>query len=95
MTYYVYMLKTINKNKFKTYVGYTNNLSNRLSKHNSNKGAKSTKGYKWSIIYRKKFKTKNEAMSYEYKLKNDRKKRISIIKKNNDKKIKNSNDSSI
>jgi putative endonuclease len=66
------MLKTITPGIKKTYVGYTNNLNLRLSKHNSNKGAKSTKGYKWKLIFSKKFKSKNLAMSYEYKLKKDR-----------------------
>jgi len=71
------MLKSISPGYKKTYVGYTNNLILRLSKHNSNKGAKSTKGYKWLLIYSKKFKSKSEAMSYEYKLKNN----ISLRKK--------------
>jgi putative endonuclease len=66
------MLKSITPGIKKTYVGYTNNLNLRLAKHNSNKGAKSTKGYKWVLIYSKKFKSKNSAMSYEYKLKKDR-----------------------
>ena len=80
MIYYVYMLKSITKNKKKTYVGYTNNLYQRLRKHNSNKGAKSTKGYKWQLIFKKKFLSKSKAISYEYKLKKDRKKRSSILK---------------
>ena len=82
MFYFTYMIKSISTgtNK-KTYVGYTNNLKNRLDKHNSNKGAKSTKGYKWMLIYSKKFKSKNEAMSYEYKLKHDRTKRKKILEK--------------
>ena len=63
------MLKTISKNKKKTYVGYTNNLKARIDKHNSNKGAKSTKGYKWILIFKKKFLSKSNAMGYEYKLK--------------------------
>ena len=75
------MLISITKNKKKTYVGYTNNLNNRLKKHNSNKGAKSTKGYKWKIIFSKKFSSKNQAMSYEYKLKKDRKMRLTIVEK--------------
>ena len=75
------MLISITKNKKKTYVGYTNNLNNRLKKHNSNKGAKSTKGYKWKIIFSKKFSSKKQAMSYEYKLKKDRKKRATIVEK--------------
>ena len=61
-----------------TYVGYTNNLINRLYLHNSNKGAKYTKGNIWKIIYRKKFISKSNAMKYEYKLKNDAKKRLKI-----------------
>ncbi len=81
MFFFVYILKSISDNKKKTYVGYTNNLKNRLNKHNSNKGAKSTKGYKWIIIYKKKFTSKNKAMSYEFKLKNDRKLRLSILNK--------------
>tara|TARA_Y100000741_G_C17957320_1_gene438306 strand:- start:298 stop:534 length:237 start_codon:yes stop_codon:yes gene_type:complete len=74
------MLRNISNNKKKTYVGYTNNLEKRLKSHNSNKGAKSTKGYKWELIFKKKFLLKSKAMSYEYKLKKDRKKRTSILK---------------
>ena len=79
MPYYVYMLKTLSGFKKKTYIGYTINLKNRLNKHNSSKGAKATKGYKWKIIYKKRFYSKNKAMSYEYFLKLDRKKRLSIL----------------
>ena len=75
------MLKSITPGIKKTYVGYTNNLNLRLSKHNSNKGAKSTKGYKWILIYSKKFKSKNLAMSYEYKLKKDRVLRNELLMK--------------
>ena len=80
MTYFVYMLISISRNKKKTYVGYTNNLVERLKKHNSNKGAKSTKGYKWKVIFKKKFLTKSKAMRYEYKLKKNRRMRLRIIK---------------
>ena len=73
------MLKSISPGTNKTYVGYTNNLENRLNKHNSNKGAKSTKGYKWLLIYSKKFKSKSDAMSFEYKLKKDKNTRKKIL----------------
>ena len=73
------MLKSITPGTKKTYVGYTNNIKLRLKKHNTNKGAKSTKGYKWLLIYNKKFKSKIEAMSFEYKLKNNRNKRKMIL----------------
>jgi putative endonuclease len=77
------MLKTKSAKFLKTYVGYTNNISKRLAKHNSNKGAKSTKGHKWILIYKKRFKTKGEAMSYEYKLKKNRKERKIILENYN------------
>ena len=57
------------------------NINNRLNKHNTNKGAKSTKGYKWLLIYSKKFKSKSEAMSFEYKLKKDKTLRNEILNK--------------
>ena len=80
MAFYVYMIKSITDGSKKSYVGYTNNVKQRLKKHNSNKGAKSTKGYKWIVIYQRYFKTKNEAMSYEYRLKNDKRKRSKLLK---------------
>ena len=72
------MLVCISSVKKRTYVGYTNNLKNRLKNHNSNKGAKYTKGNKWKLIYKKKFLSKKKAMSYEYILKHDRKERLKI-----------------
>jgi len=75
MLYYVYMLKTIDGFREKSYVGYTNNLQERIKKHNSNKGAKSTRGYKWKLIFKKKFLSKSKAMIFEYKLKKNRNKR--------------------
>ena len=79
MCYFTYMIKSVSPGTKKTYVGYTNNIKNRLEKHNSNKGAKSTKGYKWLLIYNKKFKSKSEAMSFEYKLKKDKSLRKKIL----------------
>ena len=75
------MLKCVSTDKKRTYVGFTNNLKFRLKNHNSNKGAKYTKGNKWVIIYKKKFLSKSKAMSYEYFLKHDRKKRLIIYNK--------------
>ena len=79
MVYYVYLIKTLEEYPTKSYVGYTNNLKNRLIKHNSNLGAKSTKGYKWEIIYKRRFYSKSKALSFEYKLKKDRKERLRLI----------------
>ena len=81
MSFFVYLLKSISPGKIKTYVGYTNNLTKRLFLHNNNKGAKSTRGLKWRILYKKKFVSKSKAMSYEYKLKHDKILRKKIITK--------------
>jgi putative endonuclease len=79
MVYFVYLIKTTKGYLNKSYVGYTNNILKRLVKHNSNLGAKSTKGYKWELIYKKKFYSKNKALSFEYKLKKDRNERARLI----------------
>ena len=73
MAYYVYLIGTYNKSKLTTYVGYTNNLKKRLNMHNNGKGAKFTRGRKWKVLYTEKFSTKNEAISREYYIKNNRK----------------------
>ena len=71
MSFYVYMLKSIEK-KVITYVGYTKDLNERIKLHNSGKGAKFTRGRKWRLIYKEKFKSKKEAISREYYIKNNR-----------------------
>ena len=72
------MLKCVSCRNKLSYVGYTKDLEKRLSLHNSGKGAKFTRGNYWKLIFKKKFITKNEAMSYEYILKNDKKRRKHI-----------------
>ena len=69
--YYVYMLKS-KSIKPVTYVGYTSDLKKRVGLHNSGKGAKFTRGRKWILIYKEKFKSKKEAISREYYIKNNR-----------------------
>ena len=68
-------------NRFISYVGYTNNLKNRVLLHNSSKGAKFTKGKHWKLIYSKKYPDKSIAMKEEYKLKNNYKLRKKIKSK--------------
>ena len=81
MNFYVYLIVALVNKKLISYVGYTNNLSKRLNKHNSSKGAKFTKGKKWEIIYHKKYLNKSKAMKDEYKLKKDYKLRNKIKSK--------------
>ena len=61
-----------------TYIGYTNNLKRRVFLHNTGKGAKFTRGRKWVLIYKEKFKSKKEAISREYYIKNNKKIRKKI-----------------
>jgi len=70
MSFFVYVLGSKKKPK-KTYIGWTNNLKNRLSKHNKGTGAKSTRGRRWHIIYYEKLSSKSNAMKKEYSLKNN------------------------
>ena len=81
MKFFVYLLININKNKATSYVGYTNDLVKSLALHNKSKGAKFTKGRKWTLIYKKCYKTKSLAMKDEYILKKNQKKRNLIKKK--------------
>ncbi len=74
------MLKTVG-NKPITYVGYTNNLTKRIKLHNLGKGAKFTRGRKWKLIYKEKYKSKKEAISREYYIKNNRTFRKKLKKK--------------
>ena len=69
MIYYVYLILSKKLNKYRSYVGYTNNINKRILLHNSSKGAKFTRGNKWKLIYVKKYYNKSKAMREEYKLK--------------------------
>tara|TARA_B110000003_G_scaffold1906_1_gene2016 strand:- start:2215 stop:2457 length:243 start_codon:yes stop_codon:yes gene_type:complete len=72
------MILSKQNDKWISYVGYTNNIRNRILLHNSSKGAKFTKGKKWQLIYFKKYHNKVDAMKNEYKLKKNYKLRSKI-----------------
>ena len=86
MSYYVYLIATVKKNKIITYVGYTNDLKKRLFLHNSGKGAKFTRGRKWKLIYYEELKSKSTALKRENEIKKNQKLR-KTIKTNNKKEI--------
>ena len=81
MKYFVYLIISNHKNKIISYVGYTSDINKRLKLHNSSKGAKFTRGRKWTLIYKKCYKSKVVAMKNEYLLKKNYKKRL-LIKNN-------------
>ena len=80
MSYYVYMLKSKTV-KPVTYVGYTKDLKKRIKQHNSGKGAKFTRGRKWSLVYKEKIRSKSKAISREYYIKKNRSLRKKIMNK--------------
>ena len=80
MSFYVYMLKSTGK-KPVTYVGYTKDLKKRIRLHNNGKGAKFTRGRKWTLIYKEKYLSKSEAISREYYIKKSRTLRFKIKNK--------------
>ena len=71
--HYVYLIISKNAQSVKSYVGYTINLKKRITLHNKGKGAKSTRGRHWKLVFKKKFKNKSMAMKYEYFLKKNKK----------------------
>lgn len=75
---YVYVIATCDRRAFKTYVGWTLDLDARLLAHNEGKGAKATRGRRWTIIYAERFRSPRAAMSREWHLKQDRKLRKAI-----------------
>tara|TARA_B110001450_G_scaffold255223_1_gene282227 strand:+ start:976 stop:1236 length:261 start_codon:yes stop_codon:yes gene_type:complete len=81
MFHYVYMLISVNRLRFFTYVGYSINPNKRLKLHNEGRGAKFTKGRQWKIIFKKKFRNKSEALKFEFFLKKNIKMRNKIKNK--------------
>lgn len=76
MACYVYVLAAREKNgRLVTYVGWTLDLERRLAEHNGQggRGAKSTRGRIWTLLYAEKHRTRRRAMAREHALKNDRK----------------------
>ena len=74
------MLKLISKKPI-TYVGYTKDLKKRIRLHNNGKGAKFTRGRKWTLIYKEKYLSKSKAISREYYIKKNRTLRFIIKNK--------------
>ena len=67
MEYSVYIVKC---NDGTLYTGISNNVDNRVTKHNSGKGAKYTKTRRpVCLVYTKVIGTKSDALKEEYKIK--------------------------
>lgn len=72
MASFVYVLGSHGKGGPRTYVGWTLDLERRLAQHNGGKGARSTRGRLWVLLYTERHRTRRAAMSREWYLKRDR-----------------------
>jgi putative endonuclease len=70
---FVYVLGCADRDGVRTYVGWTNDIAKRLARHNTGKGARSTRGRAWQLLYVEYFDSRAEAMRREYYLKRARK----------------------
>ncbi len=75
---YVYIVECSDKT---LYVGWTNDIKNRIITHNLGKGAKYTRGrLPVTLVYFESFDTKGEALKREYSLKKlTREKKLNLI----------------
>ena len=69
---FVYVLGCVTKGRHLTYVGWSNDVTRRLAQHNTGKGARSTRGRVWVLLYSEKCASRRHAMSREWHLKRDR-----------------------
>jgi putative endonuclease len=72
MPCFVYVLGSDGNGGYRTYVGWTTDLDRRLDEHNSGRGARSTRGRNWALLYAERYAAKEDAMSREWHLKRDR-----------------------
>lgn len=72
MACFVYILGSRGAGGYRTYVGWTIDLEERLAQHNAGTGARSTKGRTWTLLYAERHQSRTDAMSREWHLKRDR-----------------------
>ena len=67
MSFWVYILRSVRTNQY--YVGQTDNVKDRLDKHNKGEVA-STKPYvPWELVHKEKYKSRSEAVKREREIK--------------------------
>jgi len=76
---FVYVLGSVREDDRRTYVGWCVDLGQRLNAHNAGRGARSTRGRAWVLLYAERYATRREAMSREVSLKRDRKFRALLL----------------
>ena len=67
MPFYVYILQSLEKNKF--YIGFTAAISERLVRHNQKSNGFTGTTNDWVLVYQEEFDTKTEALGREKQIK--------------------------
>ncbi|MGE8343611.1 MAG: GIY-YIG nuclease family protein [Flavobacterium sp.] len=65
--FFVYILYSAKKEKF--YIGQTNDMEDRLNRHNNGQSLSTKNGVPWKIIYTIQLDSRSEAMILETKIK--------------------------
>ena len=65
--YYTYILKSQRNGRY--YIGSTDNLDERLKRHNAGRNKSTKAGIPWKLIYSEMFATKQEAYRREMQIK--------------------------
>ena len=65
--FYTYIL--ISESSGRLYIGQTNNLEDRLKRHNTNRNKYTARKGPWKIIFAREFETRQKAVELEVKLK--------------------------
>ncbi|OIO18684.1 MAG: endonuclease [Candidatus Magasanikbacteria bacterium CG_4_9_14_0_2_um_filter_41_10] len=65
--YYVYILQSTVTNRY--YVGHTQDIQNRLDRHNKKRVRSTKSGVPWELVYTEMFDTKAEAYKREMQIK--------------------------
>ncbi|GAM97629.1 excinuclease ABC [alpha proteobacterium U9-1i] len=77
---FVYVLGSVLGRDRRTYVGWSVDIEQRLVRHNSGLGARSTRGRAWVLLYAERHATRSEAMRREIELKRNRRFRAQLAK---------------
>ena len=67
MTYYVYILKSLKNGKH--YIGSTNNLADRLKRHNEGRSKYTKSGMPWELLYSEQHPDRSNAVKRENEIK--------------------------
>jgi len=65
--FYIYILQSIKTGRY--YIGHTNNIGERLKRHNSGRSRFTKKEMPWKLIYREVYDTKSGACKREVEIK--------------------------